>query len=184
MPAVRRTTLVEIIWKLHRYVYRASGGRVGGAIGGTPVLLLITTSRRSGQPRPVTLTYFEDGDRLVVISSNAGEDRHPAWWLNLKEHPDATVQIGDATTQVLAAEPSEKNGRGYGPSLFDATRPTRNTDCALSGGYPSSCCSLLSSTIQGGENHRRYRPYRPRPPSPRRSLLSRGFLRRRNTGGV
>ena len=101
MPAVRRTTLVEIIWKLHRYVYRASGGRVGGAIGGTPVLLLITTSRRSGQPRPVTLTYFEDGDRLVVIGSNAGEDRHPAWWLNLKEHPDATVQIGDATTQVL-----------------------------------------------------------------------------------
>jgi deazaflavin-dependent oxidoreductase (nitroreductase family) len=104
MPAVRRTTLVEIIWKLHRYVYRASGGRVGGAIGGTPVLLLITTSRRSGQPRPVTLTYFEDGDRLVVIGSNAGEDRHPAWWLNLKEHPDATVQIDDATTQVLAAE--------------------------------------------------------------------------------
>jgi deazaflavin-dependent oxidoreductase (nitroreductase family) len=104
MPAVRRTTLVEIIWKLHRYVYRASGGRVGGAIGGTPVLLLITTSRRSGQPRAVTLTYFEDGDRLVVIGSNAGEDRHPAWWLNLKEHPDATVQIGDATIQVLAAE--------------------------------------------------------------------------------
>jgi len=63
-----------------------------------PVLLLIITSRRSGQPRPVTLTYFEDGDRLVVIGSNAGEDRHPAWWLNLKEHPDATVQIGDATT--------------------------------------------------------------------------------------
>jgi F420H(2)-dependent quinone reductase len=104
MPAVRRTTFMEIIWKLHRFIYRASGGRVGAAIGGTPVLLLVTTGRRSGEQRPVTLTYFEDGDRLVVIGSNAGEDRHPAWWLNLQEHPDAVVQIGGATTRVRAVE--------------------------------------------------------------------------------
>jgi F420H(2)-dependent quinone reductase len=104
MPAVRRTRYMEILWKLHRFVYRASGGRVGRAIGGTPVLLLITTGRRSGEPRPVTLTYFEDGYRLVVIGSNAGEDRHPAWWLNLREHPDATVQIGGTTTPVRAVE--------------------------------------------------------------------------------
>jgi F420H(2)-dependent quinone reductase len=78
MPAVRRTTSMEIMWKLHRFGYRATNGRVGGVIGGTPVLLLRTTGRRSGQPRQVTLTYFEDGDRFVVIGSNAGEDRHPA----------------------------------------------------------------------------------------------------------
>ncbi len=104
MRAVRRTNFMEISWKLHRFIYRASGGRVGGAIGGTPVLLLITTGRRSGEPRPVTLTYFEDGERLVVVGSNAGEDRHPAWWLNLQEHPDATVQIGGSTTRVRAVE--------------------------------------------------------------------------------
>jgi deazaflavin-dependent oxidoreductase (nitroreductase family) len=61
--------------------------RVGTAIGGTPVLLLTTSGRRSGEPRPVTLTYFEDGNRFVVVASNAGENRHPAWWLNLEEHP-------------------------------------------------------------------------------------------------
>jgi deazaflavin-dependent oxidoreductase (nitroreductase family) len=104
MRAVRRTNFMEISWKLHRFIYRSSGGRVGGAIGGTPVLLLITTGRRSGEPRPVTLTYFEDGERLVVVGSNAGEDRHPAWWLNLQEHPDATVQIGGSTTRVRAEE--------------------------------------------------------------------------------
>jgi F420H(2)-dependent quinone reductase len=104
LPAVRRTTFMEIIWKLHRFIYRASSGRVGGAIGGTPVLLLITTGRRSGEPRSVTLTYFEDGERFVVVGSNAGEDRHPAWWLNLQEHPDATVHIGRAITRVRAME--------------------------------------------------------------------------------
>ncbi len=104
MPAVRRTNFMKILWRLHRFIYRSSGGRVGGAIGGRPVLLLITTGRRSGEPRPVTLTYFEDGDRLVVIGSNAGEDSHPAWWLNLQEHPDATVQIGGTTTRVRAEE--------------------------------------------------------------------------------
>ena len=104
IPAVRRTRLMEIIWKLHSYVYRLSGGRVGKALGGAPVLLLITTGRRSGEPRPVTLTYFEDGERLIVVASNAGEDRHPAWWLNLQEHPDATVQIGGSTMRVRAME--------------------------------------------------------------------------------
>ena len=104
MPAVRRTKFMEIIWKLHRFTYRASGGRVGAAFGGAPVLLLITTGRRSGEPRPVTLTYFEDGDRLVVVGSNAGEDLHPSWWLNLQEFPDATVLIGGTTTRVRAVE--------------------------------------------------------------------------------
>jgi F420H(2)-dependent quinone reductase len=104
MPAIKRTTFTEFVWRLHRFVYRASGGRVGGAIGGAPVLLLTTTGRRSGEPRPVTLTCFEDGGRFVVVASNAGEDRHPAWWLNLKEHPDATVLIGGTTTRMRAAE--------------------------------------------------------------------------------
>ena len=104
MRAVRRTIFMEIIWKLHRFIYRASGGRVGGAIGGTLVLLLITTGRRSGEPRAVTLTYFEDGERLVVVGSNAGEDRHLAWWLNLQEHPDATVQMGGTKTRGRAVE--------------------------------------------------------------------------------
>jgi deazaflavin-dependent oxidoreductase (nitroreductase family) len=105
MPAVvRRTRFIEIIWKLHRFVYRVSGGRVGGTFGGAPILLLITTGRRSGEPRPVTLTYFEDADSLVVVASNAGEDRYPAWWLNLREHPYATVQIGGSITRVRAME--------------------------------------------------------------------------------
>jgi deazaflavin-dependent oxidoreductase (nitroreductase family) len=90
--AVRRTKFTEMVWRVHRFAYRVSGGRLGTAFNGMPVLLLTTTGRRSGEPRSVALTYFKDGDRMAV-GSNAGEDRHPAWWLNLREHPEATVQI-------------------------------------------------------------------------------------------
>jgi F420H(2)-dependent quinone reductase len=104
VPAVKRTKFIEMIWRLHRFAYRVSGGRLGAAFTGMPVLLLTTTGRRSGKPRSVTLTYFKDGDRLVVVGSNAGEDRHPAWWLNLREQPEATVQIGGTISQVRAME--------------------------------------------------------------------------------
>src|SRR5262245_52150920 len=100
MPAVRRTRLVELGWKLHRALYRWSGGRIGGRIGKLPVLLLTTTGRRSGAPRTVALAYLADGGRFVVIGSNAGEDRDPSWWVNLRANPRATVQVR-ATTQSI-----------------------------------------------------------------------------------
>ena len=104
MPAVRRTKFMELVWRLHRFAYRVSGGRLGATFTGMPVLLLTTTGRRSGKPRSVALTYFKDDDRLVIVGSNAGEDRPPAWWLNLREHPEATVQIGGTINQVRALE--------------------------------------------------------------------------------
>lgn len=104
MLAVRRTKFTEMVWRVHRFAYRVSGGRLGTAFIGMPVLLLTTTGRRSGEPRSVALTYFNDGDRMIVVGSNAGEDRHPAWWLNLREHPDATVQIGGTISRVRAME--------------------------------------------------------------------------------
>ena len=59
-----------------------------------PVLLLTTTGRRSGQQRTVPLTYFEDGDALVVIGSKRGADLDPDWFLNLEADSDVGVQIG------------------------------------------------------------------------------------------
>ena len=75
-------------------IYRLTRGRALGRVAGMPVLLLTTTGRCSGRPRTTPLTYFEDGADLVVIGSNGGEDRPPAWWLNLRDDPYATVTIG------------------------------------------------------------------------------------------
>jgi deazaflavin-dependent oxidoreductase (nitroreductase family) len=75
-----------------RYLYRLSGGKIGG-IPGTQVLLLTTTGRRSGKPRTTPLIYIPDGQALVVVASFGGSDVHPAWFLNLEANPDVEVTI-------------------------------------------------------------------------------------------
>ncbi len=84
-------------------IYRASGGRIFGNLDGAPVLLLTTTGRKSGQRRVAPVVYLRDGERLVVIGSNAGNVRAPAWALNLEANPDdAEVEIGRERRQVRA----------------------------------------------------------------------------------
>ena len=104
MPAVRRTRSMELAWKIHRWLYRTSGGRVGGRMMGMPVLLLTTTGRKTGEPRTSPLMYFPEGDACVVIASNAGEPQLPAWWLNLRADPRATVRRGREVARVRARE--------------------------------------------------------------------------------
>lgn len=86
----------------HTALYRLTGGRLGGTMGGLRILLLTTTGRKSGQPRTVPLVFFEDGERLVVIASKGGDPRDPLWWQNLKQHPEAEVQVGAERRRIRA----------------------------------------------------------------------------------
>jgi F420H(2)-dependent quinone reductase len=88
--------------RLNIPLYRASGGRLMGKIGRAPVLLLTTTGRKSGQPRTAPVVYLADGDRLVLINTNAGNERIPAWSLNLRANPEAEVEIGRERRKVRA----------------------------------------------------------------------------------
>jgi deazaflavin-dependent oxidoreductase (nitroreductase family) len=106
MAAVRRTKAVELFWRIHPHLYRWSGGRIGGTIGPMPVLLLHTTGRKTGQLRTNALTYLPDGTSYVVIASFVGEPRHPAWLLNLRASPDATIDVGRTRLRVHAREAS------------------------------------------------------------------------------
>jgi deazaflavin-dependent oxidoreductase (nitroreductase family) len=74
-------------------LYRLSRGRIGGRVGRAPVLLLTTTGRKSGVSRTAPVLYMRDGERLVVIGSNAGNARPPAWALNLRATPEAEVEV-------------------------------------------------------------------------------------------
>ncbi len=96
--------------KLNTPVYRLSRGRLMARVGKAPVLLLTTTGRKSGQPRTAPLVYLADGERMVVIGSNAGNTKVPAWALNLKANPEAEVEVGGRRFGVRAriAEGSER----------------------------------------------------------------------------
>lgn len=102
MPNVR--WLLALVTAVHRFVYRASGGRLGRRLGGVETLLLETVGRRTGRTRATPLLFVRDGARYVVVASNAGDDRHPAWWLNLRAHPDATIQVGPERLRVRGRE--------------------------------------------------------------------------------
>jgi deazaflavin-dependent oxidoreductase (nitroreductase family) len=90
--------------RLHAAIYRHTRGRVLGRVGGQPVLLLETAGRRTGQPRTTPVQYLADGDTFVVVASNAGAARPPAWYLNLRANPHAQVQVGERTIDVRAQE--------------------------------------------------------------------------------
>jgi deazaflavin-dependent oxidoreductase (nitroreductase family) len=88
--------------KLNVPLYRLSGGRIGGKIGRAPVLLLTTTGRKSGERRTAPVVYLADGENVVLINTNAGNAKIPAWSLNLKAKPEAEVEIGRRRYPVRA----------------------------------------------------------------------------------
>jgi deazaflavin-dependent oxidoreductase (nitroreductase family) len=104
-PVLRR--LISI----HTLVYRLSGGMVGHrAVGAPPTLLLEHVGAKSGTRRTAPLSYLQDGENLVLIASKGGHPRNPAWFHNLRAHPDVTVQVGSRRRSVHArvASPEER----------------------------------------------------------------------------
>jgi hypothetical protein len=63
VPAIRRTPFWELFWRVHRFLFRATGGRIGSRVGPLPVLLLSVRGRKSGVARDVVLNYVSDADR-------------------------------------------------------------------------------------------------------------------------
>jgi deazaflavin-dependent oxidoreductase (nitroreductase family) len=95
--------LIRVMSMVNTWVYRATGGRVGGTFRrGAPVMLLTVTGRRTGRRLTVPLLYLRDGERIVCVGSKGGMDHHPLWYLNLEANPEAEVEIGRVVTKVRA----------------------------------------------------------------------------------
>ncbi len=116
----RLLTLVARVglW-LHRTLYRASGGRIGGRRGNVPILLLTTIGRKTGKRRTVPLQYLAQGETLIVVASNGGSPKHPGWFLNLQAQPRVEVQIGREHTTVHAHQATAEERENLWPKVVE-----------------------------------------------------------------
>ena len=94
--------LFRFIMSIAVFLYRLTGGKLGGRVQGLRVLLLTTTGRKTGKNRTTPLGYFEHDGGYVIIGSNAGFDTHPAWFHNLKGNPHAAVEVNDRQFEASA----------------------------------------------------------------------------------
>ena len=89
---------------VHRSLLKLSGGRAGWNVSNMPVLELTTTGRKSGQQRSVMLTSpLQEGESIVVVASRGGDDKAPAWFLNLRDNPDVEVALQGKPKQRMHA---------------------------------------------------------------------------------
>jgi deazaflavin-dependent oxidoreductase (nitroreductase family) len=77
----------KIVWKVDPYLLRATRGRIGMGLV-LPTALLETRGAKSGAVRRNAVIYFHDEDRVTIIASKAGDEKHPAWFHNLRAYPD------------------------------------------------------------------------------------------------
>lgn len=105
----------RVLHHLDRPVLRLTQNRssLTGALAGLPVVTLTTTGAKSGQPRSVPLVAVQDGDRLVLFASNFGQKHYPAWYYNLRAHPQATVTWRGQTRAYQAREAEGKEREDY-----------------------------------------------------------------------
>lgn len=123
----RLSPVVGAVTRAHIALYRRTGGRLGHAVPGMPTMLLLDhVGAKSGQPRTTPLLYFthpDQPDDLVIVASYGGHPRHPAWFHNLRAHPDTTVQVRDEVRSVHARIATDDERERLWPVALATYRP-------------------------------------------------------------
>jgi deazaflavin-dependent oxidoreductase (nitroreductase family) len=104
---------------LDRLVFRLRGGRHGMGPRTLPFMLLTTVGRKTGRTRSTPVLYLQEGPSYVIVGSNYGRRGHPAWTHNLISTPEATVQVGDRSENVLARRATAEEYERYWPQLVE-----------------------------------------------------------------
>jgi deazaflavin-dependent oxidoreductase (nitroreductase family) len=92
------------------FMYRMTGGSLGGQMAGQSVLLLHTVGRKSGKLYTIPVNYYRDGENFILVASNWGKEHHPGWFINLKHQPETTIQV---KRQSYTVQASEASGQDY-----------------------------------------------------------------------
>jgi deazaflavin-dependent oxidoreductase (nitroreductase family) len=116
-----KDVIVRFWTSLHEGIFRATDGQVLNRVLDMPVVQLITIGRRSGEPRVTMLTApVWDADRIVVVASNAGDYRHPGWYLNLLANPTVTVTMDGQTWTTQGEIPTPAERRELWPRVVQS----------------------------------------------------------------
>jgi deazaflavin-dependent oxidoreductase (nitroreductase family) len=103
---------------MNTWLYRLSGGKVGGRwTHGEPIMLLTYTGRKTGQRHTKPLVYMPDGDTLVTVASKAGVSKHPLWYLSLRANPECEIEIGREKRRMRARVANAEERQRYWPRL-------------------------------------------------------------------
>ncbi len=106
--------MARILHHADTFLLRISGGRLDFTrAAGLPVIELTTTGAKSGLPRTHPLAGYPDGDKYVLVASNFGRKRHPAWYHNLKANPECTVKVNRRVTTCIARETEGEEHEQY-----------------------------------------------------------------------
>ena len=96
----------------HKATVKLTGGKLGWRGSGMPMLQLTTTGRKSGQPHTVMLSSpLQEGSNIVIVASRGGDDRNPAWFLNLRDNPAVQVAFNGAAARPMKARVAEPEER-------------------------------------------------------------------------
>lgn len=96
--------LIKNIGKWQVAVYRATGGRVWNKFLGSPVAILTTIGRKSGQIRRTPLLHIIEGETVVIAASKGGMSKPPVWMHNLRANPECEIQVGPNNRNMRARE--------------------------------------------------------------------------------
>ena len=132
-PRMPPPWFVHTFWRVHRAVYRLSGGRflwTPASKRGWGALHLTTIGRTSGQRRGVIIGYLEDGPNLITLAMNGWDEGHPCWWLNLQAHPDAVVRLAGQQPRPVRAREAEGDERERLWQLWVAVDPQQDAYAA------------------------------------------------------
>ncbi len=116
-----KDTIAKSMNLLHRTIFDATKGRIGGSIGSMSAVKLTTTGRKSGEPRTVMLTApVRRGDEVVLVASYGGDVSHPAWYLNLVANPAVTLVVDGTEVQATARTVTDEEKAELWPQITAA----------------------------------------------------------------